>query len=39
MVATCSTALQLVPSVDETDAGTASNSEEDLGKIERLHQK
>lgn len=39
MVAACSTALQLVPSVDETYAGTASSCEEDLVRSTRLHQK
>lgn len=39
MVAACSTALQLVPSVDETYARTASNCEEDLEQSERFHRK
>lgn len=39
MVAACSTALQLVPSVDETHAGTASNCEADLEQSGRLHRR
>lgn len=39
MVAACSTALQLVPLVDETYAGTTSNCEEDLERSKRLHKR
>lgn len=39
MVAACSTALQLLPSVDETHAGTTSNYEADLEPSRRLHKK
>lgn len=39
MVAVCSTALQLLPSVDETHSRTTSNCEEELERSKRLHKR